>query len=71
MTEAEEMLTPVAQQCAELGLVRLLADAGPQLINAVARIRGLPPSFLQAVATAGNNGLHRPDEYESSRGVAP
>jgi serine/threonine-protein kinase PknK len=56
--EADDVLIPVAQQCAELGLVRVLVDAGPQLINAVTRIRGLPSSFLHAVATAGSEGPH-------------
>ncbi|MFE7420284.1 protein kinase [Rhodococcus sp. NPDC057529] len=36
--EAEEILVPAAERCASLGLVRLLADAGPQVASAIARL---------------------------------
>jgi serine/threonine-protein kinase PknK len=56
--EAEEILIPVVQRCAELGLVRLVADAGPQLMRSLAQIREVAPSFIHEVETAGSEGIN-------------
>ncbi len=63
--EAKELLTSIAAQCAEVGMMRHLPDGGPHIVSLIAALRGdqvagrwrkdwapVPAAFLADVVTA-------------------
>jgi serine/threonine-protein kinase PknK len=66
--EAKQLLTEIAAQCAELGMVRYLLDGGPWIVAMLAELhddlrsgwwkptwRDVPPTFLDNVASGSDN----------------
>lgn len=77
--EAKELLTAIAAQCAELGMMRHLPDGGPHIVSLIAALREdqvagtwrsdwaqVPATFLADLATAT-----RPKGSESSLHSVP